>query len=446
MVRLMDIQLPWGDQFLEAALPDSWQVYMPERADISRPPGKSEADLVREALDNPVQSPPLASRVLADKRILVVVDDNTRPTPVHRFFHLLADALTAAGAEPGAIHLMPAPGIHTPMSEAEMAGKIGAENLSRLSWSNHDAFDAATHHHFGETSRGTPVVLNRKVAESDFILVVGMIEPHLWAGFGGGLKNIFPGLASAAAIGRHHGMIAEHPYICNRVGLMPEENAFRQDLEEIQDFISAEIFCLNVTLDFRQEVSAAFAGDPVAAHRSGIRYCVKSAGVRLERPVDGVIANSYPMEINFKQSMKCVGNSLPALAPGGVVMGFLRAVRGLDDIAVPEKPPPLPVLKTILKLLGRANVMKFLETVKKGLNVEEKFLTYYSMRLIREYRLYCYVPGLTEEEVRHLGFFHPCRTPQSVVAAAARKLPKNARVAVFPDGGATFPLLDAGSG
>lgn len=437
----MEIQLPWGKDFLAVSLPEDWRVHLPERANISRPPDKSEADIVQAALDAPINADAIGSNSLAGMRILIVVDDNTRPTPVHRFFHLILDELAKAGADPDSIHVMPAPGIHTAMTEDEMARKIGAENLARVSWSNHDAFDAATHHQFGTTSRGTPVMLNKRLAESDLILVVGMIEPHLWAGFGGGLKNIFPGVASAAAIGHHHGMIAEPPYLFNRVGLMPDENLFRQDLEEVRRFIDADIFCINVMLDEKQEIAAAFAGDPIAAHRTGIEFNVKAAGIKLDQPVDAVIVNSFPMEINFKQSMKCVGNSLPALKPGGVIMAFLRAERGLDDIPLPDKPPPLTILRAILRLIGKSNVMKFLNVVKKGLNVEERFLTYYSMRLIREYHLFCYVPTLSESEIEHLGFFHNCKTPQSVIESGARKLKKSARVAVFPDGGATFPLL-----
>jgi len=440
----VEIQLPWGDTTLPVLLPGSWRVLLPERAEISRPEGQSEADIVRAALEAPVEAEHLGSRALSEKRILIVVDDNTRPTPAHRFFHLILDQLSAAGADPANIHVMPALGIHTAMTEAEMAEKIGSENLARISWSNHDAFDPDAHHSFGTTQRGTPVMLNKKIAESDLVVVVGMIEPHLWAGFGGGLKNIFPGLAAAGAIGKHHGMIAEPPYLFNRVGLMPEENAFRRDLEEIRGLIPADMFLLNVMLSGNQEISAAFAGDPVSAHRQGIKACVDAAGVKLDKPVDAVLVNSYPMEINFKQSMKCVGNSLPALSPGGVVMGFLRAERGLDDIPLPDKAPPLAVLKTILRLVGKSNVMGFLEVVKKGLNVEEKFLTYYSMRLIREYRLFFHVPSLSETEVRHLGFFYNCGTPQAVIDKASKKLKKNARVAVFPDGGATFPLLGEG--
>ncbi|MGM0453394.1 MAG: nickel-dependent lactate racemase [Thermodesulfobacteriota bacterium] len=437
----MEIRLPWGPENLTVNLPDTWRVHQPERVDISGKSDQNETQIVASALANPAGTSALSEKSLSGKKIVIIVDDNTRPTPSSRFFHLLIDALDRAGAARKNIRVMSALGIHTAMSEEEMAEKIGAENVAALSWSNHDAFDSTQHHDFGTTARGTPGILNKAVAESDIVILVGMIEPHLWAGFGGGLKNLFPGVAAAEAIGHHHGMIAEPPYWFNRVGTAPGENLFRKDIEEMQTLVGAEMFILNVLLDEHQRIAAAFAGDPIEAHRQGIQFNEKVAGIGLDQPMDAVIVNSHPMDFNFKQSMKCVGNALPALKPGGVVMGFLRAERGLDDIALPDKPPPLTVLRTILRLIGRSNVMKFLELVKKGLNVEEKFLTYYSMRLIREYRLFCYVPTLDAKQIRHLGFFESAENPADVIEKGRRKLRKDANVAVFPDGGATFPVI-----
>jgi nickel-dependent lactate racemase len=438
----MEIRLPWGESDLKLQLPDTWHVHMPQRIDLSAQTSQTPAQIIEAALAAPENCQPLSEKDLSGKRVLVIVDDNTRPTPVHEFFHLIFQHLKKAGADYKNIHVMPALGIHTAMSTEEMAQKIGAQNLEKISWSNPDAFDPSSHHDFGKTKRGTSVHLNKKVAEADLIVLIGMIEPHLWAGFGGGLKNLFPGVAGAESIGAHHGMIAEPPYLFNRVGMPPEHNDFRKDLEETRSLISADCFAVNVLLDEEQKIAAAFAGDPVAVHRKGVEFNKKNAGIFLPHQMDAVIVNSHPMDINFKQSMKCVGNALPALAPGGVIMGFLRAVRGLDDIPLPDKPPPLAVLRTILKLVGKSNVMGFLNLIKKGLNVEERFLTYYSMRLIREYKMFFYAPSLSDTEIRHLGFFHACSQPEDVISMGARKVKKDAHVAVFPDGGATFPILE----
>lgn len=260
-------------------------------------------------------------------------------------------------------------------------------------------------------------------------------------GIGGGLKNILPGAAYAETIGVHHAIIAEPPYLFNRVGMMPEQNSFRRDLEEIKRMISPPIFCVNVVVNHRQEIAAAFAGDPVECHRAAVDFDVRISGKRIEGRADAVITSSYPMDINFKQGMKCVGNTFPAVKPGGSVIAFMRAERGIDDIVPPEKSTPLWLAKTVLRTIGPSRVLGFLGKTRKGLNVDEKFLLYYSMQLMRQNDLYCYVPTLLREERKRLGFFVSADDPQEIVEIAARRIGRRARVAVFPEGGASFPVV-----
>lgn len=437
----MQIQLPWGESTLDLQLPDTWDIIFPKASDTAGIQSHDELAIVRQALDQPAGSPPLRDLDLAGKDILIISDDNTRPTPVARFFHEILETLRQAGADFERILLMPALGIHTAMTGEEMAEKVGAENLGRIRWRNHDAFDAGAMAEFGVTSRGTPVILNEAIAEADFVITLGVVEPHIWAGFGGGMKNILPGIASAECIGYHHAIIAEPPYLFNRVGMEPERNSFRLDLEEVQGMIDAPIFCLNVSLDQQGRIVGAFAGDPIAAHRQGVAFNKRVSGRYLDHQVDGIIVNSRPMDINLKQGMKGVGNSLPALKPGGVVMGFLRAERGIDDLVLPEKSRPLWLTKRILRLAGPSRTMAVLERTAGALNVEEKFLRYYSMQLIRGYELYIYVPTISEANVRQLGAFDYIDEPQTVMARARKKLGARATVAVFPEAGATFPIV-----
>ena len=439
----MKITLPWGNENLELTTPDSWNLIFPEPLTTGNEESSKlkETDLVRSSLQSPSNAYPLEKLELKGKKIVIIVDDNTRPTPVDRFLHIVLESLEKGGASLKNIHLIPALGIHTPMTDREMEEKVGAENLKKLNWENHNAFDIEKNHLFGITSRGTPVRMNKHLSDADLIVTLGMVEPHIWAGFGGGLKNLLPGVAYFETIGIHHSIISEPPYLFNRVGMNPEENSFRLDLEEIKGMIPAQIFCVNVVIDHEKRIKASFAGDPVACHRKAVEYNRNISGRYLEKPVDAAIVNSYPMDINFKQSMKGVGNTLPAVKPGGAIIGFLKAERGVDDIILPDKGRPLKIAKLILRILGPSRILGFLDMVFKNLNVEERFLRYYSMQLMRKHDLYLYVPSLTDEEVKKLGFFVRGGDPQETIDIAARKLPKKARVAVFPEAGATFPII-----
>ena len=117
----MDVKLPWGKEFLEVRLPDTWHVHLPKSIDISRGIATDETQIVRNALEKPVETEPLSRKALFRKKVLIIVDDNTRPTPADRFIHLIIEALEHAGADPSDIHVMPALGIHTAMSESEMS-------------------------------------------------------------------------------------------------------------------------------------------------------------------------------------------------------------------------------------------------------------------------------------------------------------------------------------
>ncbi len=437
----MEIHLPWGAGSLPLNVPDTWNVIYPRRKSKDKKKKVDEIALVRASMAKPVGARPLSARRLKGKKVVIIVDDLSRPTPAHRFFHLVIDALKRAGASEKNITVIPSIGIHTPLDESEMAEKIGPKNLKRVRWVNHNAFDIKASHYFGTTARRTPVYLNKHLHHADQIVLLGLVEPHIWAGFGGGLKNILPGVAYAETIGLHHEIIAEPPFLFNRVGMMPEKNSFRQDLEEVRGMIPADIFCVNVILDHDKKIVASFAGDPVAAHRAAVEYNYREMGLHLDRQVDGIIVNSRPMDINFKQGMKCVGNSLPALVPGGAVMAFMRAERGLDDIKTDAGPVPLPVLKAILRTIGPARVRGLIEKTRGGLNVEEKFLVYYSLQLVRQYELYFYVPSLSDAEAKMVKFFVRCMDPSDVIRRGVKKIGKRATVAVFPEAGETFPIV-----
>ncbi|MCU0845953.1 MAG: nickel-dependent lactate racemase, partial [Spirochaetes bacterium] len=313
----MQVKLPRSGETLTIDVPDTWTIHYPKAEGKQEKAPADDLKLIKAALAKPMKSTPIEKMKLKGKKIVVVVDDNTRPTPADRFFHLVLAALTKAGASMKNVLLIPALGIHTPMTGEEMALKVGSKNLAKIKWENHDAFDKDKNHYFGETGRKTPVWLNRHLADADLIISIGMVEPHLWAGFGGGLKNILPGVAYFETIGIHHSIIAEPPYLFNRVGMLPEKNSFRQDLEEIQGLIKAPVFCLNVSIDHTKKITAAFAGDSIACHREAVAFNNRTSGLVCDRRMDAIIVNSYPMDINFKQGMKCVGNSLPALKHGG---------------------------------------------------------------------------------------------------------------------------------
>ena len=138
---------------------------------------------LRAALDAPINSPRLEEVVKPHERMVIVVPDATRAACVHRIAPLLVERLNKHGLSDSQISFLIGGGIHRAPTAEEIYGLLGSDLPTRIEVHPHNANDAASHASLGTTTRGTPVVLNRRLVEADRIIVVGAISLHYIAGF-----------------------------------------------------------------------------------------------------------------------------------------------------------------------------------------------------------------------------------------------------------------------
>ena len=430
------VRVPFEGSDVALELPSSWRVL----AEVAPRPLAALHDVaaaVREALERPIGCEPLAD--LAGKKIVLAVDDVSRPTPVHRFFPAVLEHLLARGARREDLVVVTALGVHRPMTQAEVERKVGAESLAGLRWVNHDARSPAELVALGTTSRGTEVALNRHLVAADLVVCLGAIEPHLLLGFGGGLKMIVPGLAAERTIAQNH-MQGVTPERFNYVGSV--ESPMRLDLEEAARMLRARLFAVNTVLNERLEPCRFVCGEPVAAHRAGVETVRGLAGREVHELADVAIVGSSPMNADLRQGMKCIGNVEKSVKEGGLVLGLLECAHGIGDLAVPPRTLPHGVLRGVLRLLGRDRVLWFVDKVKRGAAVEERFLAHFSMQIARKNELFVWSRALPRDTGRRLGIFRQFDDLGAMVAEAARRVPRNATVLVYPYGGATYPIVE----
>jgi lactate racemase len=67
-------------------------------------------------------------------------------------------------------------------------------------------------------------------------------------------------------------------------------------------------------------VAAVFAGDPVLAHREACSFARSSCTVRIPGLADIVVADAYPSDFDFWQSLKGLNAACSAVRPGGTVV------------------------------------------------------------------------------------------------------------------------------
>jgi lactate racemase len=156
-----------------------------------RPSPPPLSSLLSAALDAPIGRSRLEQLVRAGTKVTVIVSDATRTEPRAAFLDHLRSRLPAV-----AWTLAIATGTHGPAALDALG--IPESFLRDVRIVNHDGHSDDDLVTLGTTSRGTPVRLHRCLLDADLVIATGCIRPHYFAGFGAGIKAIFPGLGAAA--------------------------------------------------------------------------------------------------------------------------------------------------------------------------------------------------------------------------------------------------------
>jgi lactate racemase len=207
----------------------------------------SAADL-RQAVKDALRAIPAGARVLA------VIPDRTRDDNTDLLFPMLSQELAARGASQ--FDALVAQGTHPAMTDPEKRAKIGAgladmpllgtvfdhhwdrpselTTLGTLSRSEVSSLSG------GLMEQDVPVQLNARLAPGiyDYVFVVGATVPHEVAGFAGGSKYFFPGVAGPELTHLTHwlGALASIERVIGRV-----ETPTRRVIEAAADRVTTPV-------------------------------------------------------------------------------------------------------------------------------------------------------------------------------------------------------------
>lgn len=278
---------------------------------------------VTEALRNPMGSPRLEEVARGKRNVLVVIPDKTRASGAGCYLPPVLDALDRAGVRSGEIRLITANGAHPQMSEEELLEIVGAEISGRHRIVQHDAMDESALVEVGRTSRGTRVAINRLCVESDLVILTGSLSYHYFAGFGGGRKTLFPGLAA------YHSIVANHRLTLGPgEGLDPrcgagvlEGNPVHEDIMEAFAMLPSP-FVLNIVVAPGGGIVEAFAGSHEHVFENACDATRRGFAAKLGEEADLVIAScgGFPWDINLLQMHKGIRNASLATRDGGAVV------------------------------------------------------------------------------------------------------------------------------
>jgi nickel-dependent lactate racemase len=212
----------------------------------------------------------------------------------------------------------------------------------------------------------------------------------------------------------------------------------RRDLEECGRMLKTPVFVVNAVLNGALSVVDVSAGDPVAAHREGIKLSRRIFGVEIDAPADVLITGSDPLNIDLRQGLKGLANTIRAVRPGGVMVNLVAAEQGLGDMTMPSK--NLWIGKKTLRALAYALLPLFGRSTF-GLKEEDLYFIYFALQAFKRNDLYFYSPNVPEQFSKRMPFFEIHRSTATLMKRVEAAMPGKARVLVFPHAGVTYPVL-----
>jgi nickel-dependent lactate racemase len=331
-----------------------------------------EAASFRDAIRKPIGCRPARESIGSTEKVAVVIPDITRALPNERLLSWLFAELDQV--PPENVVILSGTGSHRGNTEEEWIHMVGERIYNNYRCVNHNAADASTLASAGRSSFGYEVFFNREYVEADRRILLGFIEPHFMAGFSGGYKAAFPGVAGLETIMHYHSAenIA-HPR--STWGLL-KDNPTQDNIRAGGSLLPVDLL-INVTLNNRQEITRFFVGDPIEAHQAGCAFCKETAMVRCEAPFPVMVTTNsgYPLDQNLYQSVKGLAAAAEVLEQDGLVLLAARCNDGFPDHGnfrrfLFEHADPQALLDTIhspgFRLMDQWQVQKFAQVLLKG--------------------------------------------------------------------------------
>jgi nickel-dependent lactate racemase len=310
---MSELFLRYRGQRVRFDLPQPWEL-LTFAAFEDRPEPTDVIGMVRRALREPVNHPPLPQVVGLSDKVAIIIEDPSRSSPKELVLRALLLVLSEAGISPHQIVIVIALGTHRQLDREEMRQAYGQDLVDTYEFVNHDcrAKDLVP---IGSLRSGPVVRINRRVSEADFKIGIGSVFPHPMNGFGGGGKILFPGVANFDAILEHHLKYSFRG--ASKLGNL-QGNQFYEEVSDLARAAGLD-FVINSVLDHNDRLHRPVCGAPVETHLAGVEISRKILSMPFPGKSDVTIISSFPYS-EGTQIMKPLAPATEITREGGVVI------------------------------------------------------------------------------------------------------------------------------
>ncbi len=319
---MVDVWLPYGKSDVCVRIPA--RNFLDSIEPKKVPPAEDVNAEIERALSEPIGSKRLSKIAQPQHKIAIVVDDFTRNTPSQAMLLPVLKELNAAGVKDENVTVIFGCGTHRTVKPEEARRILGEEILNRVKTVSHDC-NAQDQVPVGKTKHGTNVRLNRVFAEADVKVLLGDVNLHYYAGYGGGRKSVMPAISCKETISHNHAMLLN----ANAHTGVLDGNPVHEDMTEAARLAKVD-FILNVVTNSKGEIVKAFAGDLEQAFLEATKLVDDMYRVTVDRRADIVVVSpgGYPADINLYQAYKALDNALEVVKRGGTIILVAECAEG----------------------------------------------------------------------------------------------------------------------
>jgi len=418
----MKVDIPYGKEKIKVDIPEPCEVLVPNKVSI-----KDQDKLIEDALENPLGFESYDEFAMDTDKLLVIVNDATRPTPTAKILKYLLPVLSS---HPDVKFLI-ATGVHRAPTEEEYKFILGdTYNVFRRKIYVHDARKNKDMIYLGKSKNGTEMYINKLVPEYKNVLVIGSVEPHYFAGYTGGRKSFLPGVASYKTIEMNHKLALSN----NARSLSLKGNPVNEDMIDAMKVLkNINVFSIQTVLTGDHQLYAVTAGDLHKSFDAAVKYSEKIFCVPLKQKGNIVItAAPYPMDIDLYQSQKALDNGKHALEDDGVIILISKCRDGIGE-------------KTFLELLGKADCPKKIMEILD----EEYKLGYHKAAKMAQIGIRAEMWAVTDldDAIIKKSQLKPYKNIQNAINDAIKLIKskgKKPKIIVMPSGSLTIPQITGG--
>lgn len=274
----------------------------------------------------------LNSLELNGKRVLVIIPDSTRTMPMPQAFDMFEQNLVLRVKK---LDYLVALGTHQPLDDSQLSrlvgrtvtnGKTGETGIFNHYWQKAAIFadigcisaeDIAQITH-GLLSQAVPVQINRLIFDYDQLIICGPVFPHEVAGFSGGNKYLFPGIAGPEIINFTHwlgALITSYKIIGTAI------TPVRIVIDRAAALLNIPTACFSFVVD-RHGVAGLYFGTALDAWSQASRLSSLRHIVYKPRTYQQVLSIMPSMYTDLWTAAKGMYKLEPVVADGGQVIIF----------------------------------------------------------------------------------------------------------------------------